>query len=74
MIGVELVRNRETKERAVEEREAVLEEAFKRGLLLLGAGANALRLSPALVLTKSQADTALTILDEALTAVERVQA
>ncbi len=71
MIGVELVRNRETKERAVEEREAVLEEAFKRGLLMLGAGANALRLSPALVLTKSQADTALTILDEALTAVER---
>ncbi len=74
MIGVELVRNRETKERAVEEREAVLEEAFKRGLLMLGAGANALRLSPALVLTKSQADTALTILDEALTAVERAHA
>jgi 4-aminobutyrate aminotransferase len=71
MIGVELVRDRVTKERATDEREQVLDEAFARGLLILGAGANAVRFSPALVLTKAQADTAVAIFDEALTAVER---
>jgi 4-aminobutyrate aminotransferase len=71
MIGIELVRDRETKERATTERDAVLHEAFKRGLLVLGAGRNAIRLSPPLVLTKPQADTALAILDESLAAVAR---
>ncbi len=71
MIGVELVRDRRTKERATSERDRVIDEAFRRGLLILGAGRNALRLSPPLVLTKAQADTALGILDEAIGAVER---
>jgi 4-aminobutyrate aminotransferase len=70
MIGVELVRDRQTKERATTERDAVVRECFKRGLLVLGAGPNAVRLSPPLILTKQQADTALEILDQALTAVE----
>ena len=71
MIGVEFVRDRETKERATSERDAIVHECFKRGLLVLGAGRNAIRLSPPLVLTKQQADTAVEILGEALTAVER---
>ena len=71
MIGVELVRDRETKERATSERDAVVKECFKRGLLVLGAGRNAVRLSPPLVLTKQQADTALEILGAALSAVEQ---
>jgi 4-aminobutyrate aminotransferase len=70
MIGVELVRDRQTKERAPTERNAVVQECFKRGLLILGAGRNSLRFCPPLVLTKDQADTALRILDEALTAVD----
>jgi 4-aminobutyrate aminotransferase-like enzyme len=37
--------------------------------LLLGAGPNAIRISPPLVLTTSQADTALQILDQALATV-----
>jgi 4-aminobutyrate aminotransferase len=69
MIGVELVRDRATKERAITERDRVVRECFVRGLLVLGAGQNAIRLSPPLVLTKDQADTALRLLDEALTAV-----
>jgi 4-aminobutyrate aminotransferase len=71
MIGVELVRDRATKERATEERDAVVSGAFARGLLLLGAGRNAIRFSPPLVLTREQADTAVRIFDEALTEVER---
>ena len=69
MIGIELVRDRQTKERATTERASLVRECFKRGLLVLGAGRNAIRLSPPLVLTKQQAETAITILDQALTAI-----
>ncbi len=69
MIGVEFVRDRQTKERATTERNALVHECFKRGLLVLGAGRNAIRLSPPLVLTKQQADTAVEILDQALSAI-----
>jgi 4-aminobutyrate aminotransferase len=69
MIGVELVRDRQTKERATEERDAVITAAFERGLLLLGAGKNSIRFSPPLVLTRDEADTALKIFDQALSAV-----
>ncbi|MCC7126904.1 MAG: acetyl ornithine aminotransferase family protein [Acidobacteria bacterium] len=71
MIGIELVRNRKTKERATTERDRVVDACFARGLLILGAGRNALRLSPPLVLTKAQADIALKILDEALSDVTK---
>ncbi len=69
MVGVELVRDRVTKERATDERNAVVNEAFSRGMLILGAGRNAVRFSPPLVLTKAQADTAIRLFDESLTAV-----
>jgi 4-aminobutyrate aminotransferase len=65
------VRDRQTKERASDERNAVVTAAFNRGLLVLGAGKNAVRFSPPLVLTREQADTAVRIFDEALTEVER---
>jgi 4-aminobutyrate aminotransferase len=71
MVGVELVRDRKTKERATTERDAVVEAAFRQGLLLLGAGKNAIRFSPPLVLTKAQADVAIGIFDKALAAVEK---
>jgi 4-aminobutyrate aminotransferase len=71
MIGVELVRDRQTKERAIEERNAVVLGAFSRGLLILGAGKNSIRFSPPLILTREQADIAVKIFDEALTDVEK---
>jgi 4-aminobutyrate aminotransferase len=69
MIGVELVRDRQTKERAIEERDRVVDEAFARGMLILGAGRNAVRFSPPLVLTQEQAATAIGIFDASLSAV-----
>jgi 4-aminobutyrate aminotransferase len=71
MIGVELVRDRQTKERATTERDALVNAAFNRGLLILGAGKNAVRFSPPLVLTRQEAETAVKIFDQALTEVER---
>ncbi len=69
MIGIELVRDRRTKERATDERNALVQAMFRRGVLVLGAGRNALRLAPPLVLSKAQADSVLTIFDQALTEV-----
>jgi len=71
MIGIECVRDRATKERAPEERDAVVTAAFYKGLLVLGAGKNTIRLSPPLVLTREQAATAVDILDQAFTDVEQ---
>ena len=70
MIGVELVRDRQTKARAIQERDSVVHASFRRGLLVLGAGKNAVRFSPPLVLTRQQADAAVDIFDRALTDVE----
>jgi 4-aminobutyrate aminotransferase len=66
MIGIELVKNRETKERAVKERDKLIQENFKRGLLLLECGRSAIRFIPALNINKAQIDTALTIFEETL--------
>jgi 4-aminobutyrate aminotransferase len=70
MIGIELVRDRATKERAPEERNALIQAMFRRGVLTLGAGLNAMRLAPPLVLSQAQADTVLSVFDEALAEVE----
>jgi 4-aminobutyrate aminotransferase len=69
MIGIELVRDRHTRERAIEERNTVVNAAFQRGLLVLGAGKNSIRFSPPLVLTRDEADTAVRVFDEALACV-----
>jgi 4-aminobutyrate aminotransferase len=71
MIGVELVKDRAAKTRAIDERNAVVSAAFNRGLLVLGAGKNAIRFSPPLVLTAEEADVAVRIFDEALSEVAR---
>jgi 4-aminobutyrate aminotransferase len=74
MIGVELVRDRKTKERAVEERGAVVQAMFRRGVLILGAGRNAIRFAPPLVITKEQADAVLRLFDESLSEVTQAHA
>jgi 4-aminobutyrate aminotransferase len=68
MIGVEVVRNQETRERAPEIRDRVVNLAFERGLLVLGAGENSIRLCPPLVITRDQCDFAIETLEECLMA------
>ena len=67
MIGIELVRDQQTKEKAPELRDRVVQLAFRRGLLILGAGDNTLRLCPPLVITRDQCDFALDTLEACLT-------
>jgi 4-aminobutyrate aminotransferase len=67
MLGVELVRDQQSKTKAPELRDRVVSLAFERGLLILGAGDNTLRLSPPLVISRDQCDFALDTLEECLT-------
>jgi 4-aminobutyrate aminotransferase len=66
MIGIELVRSQQTRERAPDLRDRIVQQAFERGVLLLGAGPNSIRLSPPLVITRDQADFAIDMLEELL--------
>lgn len=66
MIGVDLVKDRETKEPASDLRDRVVEEAFIRGLILLGCGDSTIRLIPPLTVTKTEVDEALMTLDDAI--------
>jgi 4-aminobutyrate aminotransferase len=66
MIGFELVVDQETKQRAHDLRERIQSLAFERGLLVLGAGRNAIRLCPPLMITRDQADFAVDTLEECL--------
>ena len=71
MIGIELVKDKATREPAPELRDRVETLAFERGLMMLGCGTNSLRLSPPLVVSKEEATVALDIFEDALTAVEK---
>jgi len=66
MIGIEIVRDQQTKEKAPDLRDRIEQRAFEQGLLVLGAGENTLRLSPPLMITRDQCDFALETLSECL--------
>jgi len=68
MLGVEFVKDRASKEPAVELRDRIEMACFERGLIILSAGTNAIRWSPPLVLSKENVDVALEIFDEAIAA------
>ena len=68
MLGIDFVKDRATKEPAKDLANAVMEEAFRRGLLLLTCGASTIRMCPPLILTEDQADEALTLFEATLRA------
>jgi 4-aminobutyrate aminotransferase-like enzyme len=70
MIGVELVHDRATKEPAPDLANRVLDEAKARGLIVGKGGlfANTLRICPPLIISKSDVDEAVRILDDAFSA------
>jgi 4-aminobutyrate aminotransferase len=71
MIGIEIVRDQKTMERAQDLRNRMIQAAFHKGLLVLGAGYNSLRLAPPLMIDEEQAEFAVCTLDQILTEVER---
>jgi len=71
MIGVEFVKDQESKAPAVDLRDQVIDLAFERGLLTLGCGKSTIRISPALNISRTEMDEGLRILDEAILVAER---
>lgn len=71
MIGIELVKNQETREPYPEARPRILERAFEQGLLILGCGESTVRLMPPLIVEPQHADVALEILERCLSEAER---
>ncbi|OGN81424.1 MAG: hypothetical protein A2X23_10205 [Chloroflexi bacterium GWC2_73_18] len=74
MIGIELVRDRDTKEPARKEAAWVVREGMRRGVIFgeskyLGLG-NIVKIKPPFVITEPQADRVLAVLDELLTELE----
>jgi 4-aminobutyrate aminotransferase len=70
MIGLEIVKDQESREAAPEWRNLIETQAFARGLLVLGCGETSIRLAPPLILKAEEAEIALDILEESIAAVE----
>lgn len=68
MIGVEIVRDKKSNAPDPELRDEIIQQCFKRGMLLLGCGANTLRICPPLVISEEEADTGIEIMKEAIKA------
>lgn len=66
LMGIELVKDRATKEKAADEAEAVMYGALSRGLSFKLTMSSVLTLTPALTITQNEMDRALDIIDECL--------
>jgi 4-aminobutyrate aminotransferase len=66
MMGVEIVTDKAKKTPGGNERDRIVELAFERGILFLGAGPNTVRISPPLVVSEEQADIAMDVLEECI--------
>jgi 4-aminobutyrate aminotransferase len=66
MIGIEIVKDQQTREAAPQLRDRIVDLAFERGLLMLGCGETSLRLAPPLVVKQGEVDVALDILGECI--------
>ena len=74
MIGIELVKDKTTREPVAALRNRVEMLAFERGLMILGCGETSIRLAPPLIVSEQEATVALDILEDALTVVEKEHA
>ena len=68
--GIELVKDKFTKEKAIDEAEKIMYLCLKNGLSFKVSAGNVLQLSPALTITRKELDTALNIIDDALTKIQ----
>jgi 4-aminobutyrate aminotransferase len=73
MIGVEFVKDKNTKEPNEEIRNMIENIGFEHGLLLLGCGKSTIRLAPPLCITKEEMDEGLEIFEKAITMAEQQQ-
>jgi 4-aminobutyrate aminotransferase len=74
MIGIEIVKDQQSREVAGAWRDRIVELAFERGLLILGCGETSIRLAPPLIVNEQEAAIALEIFEECISVVEQEQA
>ena len=65
-IGVEVVKNKKSKERGVREAEAIVRACFKDGLILILAGSNTLRVVPPLNIAREELEEGLDVMEGAI--------
>lgn len=71
MVGIELVKDKDTKEIAKKEAGEVMMKCFKKGLAIVTCGPNVIRWMPPLTITKDLLEPSLDIFEESLTEVEK---
>lgn len=70
MIGLEIVKDQQSREAAPEWRDAIVTRTFERGLLVLGCGASTIRLAPPLIVKPQESEVALNILEDSIAEIE----
>ena len=75
MIGVELVKDKKSKEPAVKETEMFASEAAKRGLIISTTGIyrNVIRIAPPLIISKEFVEKGLEIIEDSLKKTEKIK-
>jgi 4-aminobutyrate aminotransferase len=68
MIGIDFVKDRRTKEPDPALAQTIMEQAFKRQLLILTCGASTVRFCPPLIISKAEVDEGLDIFEATLRA------
>jgi 4-aminobutyrate aminotransferase len=68
MVGMELVKTKESKEYAVKERDQVIMDCFNQGLILLPAGKSTIRVIPPITISIANLEKGLDIIEEAVKA------
>ncbi|MDH4100045.1 MAG: acetyl ornithine aminotransferase family protein [Nitrospirota bacterium] len=64
MIGIEIVKDTEKREPDSTFRDKMVDRLFEKGLLILGCGANSLRICPSLTFTREEASVALELIED----------
>ncbi|UCH20711.1 MAG: aminotransferase class III-fold pyridoxal phosphate-dependent enzyme, partial [Deltaproteobacteria bacterium] len=70
-LGIELVKDQKTRERANDEAEAVMYKALTKGLSFKLSMGNIITLTPSLTITKDEIDKALQIIEDSIAEVEK---
>lgn len=64
LIGIEIVKNKKTKEPGKELRDFIVKRAYEKGLLLLSCGQSVIRITTSYIITKDEIDQGIEIIKE----------
>jgi len=71
MIGVEIVKDKESKKPAPEKAAEIMNRSWKRGVNVITCGASTIRIAPPLIITRDLVDSAMDIIEDSIKEVEK---